>query len=193
MPNLVTLLRFALVLPITALILSGGHAVETALLTAVFGATDWVDGWLARRLGQVSRVGEALDPIADRVGIVCIAVALAAAGTVPWWSIAVFPAVDLVVAGVFAFRRREHELDVSRIGKLRTGIAMVGIVVAILGEAPGMESALTVGQVAIAAAALLHIVAGAGYLRHLLRPKDGDHGRHADRSDLAGVSVDGGL
>ncbi|WP_026930371.1 CDP-alcohol phosphatidyltransferase family protein [Glycomyces tenuis] len=165
-PNLVTAARFALIVPITALLLTGAAPFAAALLAAVFGATDWVDGRLARRLGQVSRVGAVLDPLADRIGIGCIALALALVGAVPWWLVAVFPAVDLLLAGVFAARGRRPE--VSRIGKIRTGVAAVAIVVAVLGTAPGLDAVSTAGRLGLACAALLHLLAGAGYLRRLL-------------------------
>lgn len=125
-PNLVTAVRFALVAPIVVLLLSGAQPFGAAALAAVFGATDWIDGWLARRLRQVSHAGTILDPLADRLGIACIAAALAGVGAVPWWVIAVFPAVDLLVFGVFVIHR-ERGLSVTRTGKARTGIAMVSV------------------------------------------------------------------
>lgn len=162
-PNAVTLVRLALIAPIVALLVTGAEPVVAALLATVFGATDWVDGWLARRLDQVSRVGAVLDPVADRLGIGCVAIALAIAGAAPWWTIAVFPAVDLVVVAACAARRRP--LSVSRVGKVRTGVAMVGILAVMVGMAPGLDRVLWIGRAVLAVAALLHIAAGIGYLR----------------------------
>jgi cardiolipin synthase (CMP-forming) len=166
-PNLVTAVRFALVVPITVLLLEGAHPLGAAVLAAVFGASDWVDGFLARRLGQTSRLGEALDPIADRTGVACIAVALAVVGAVPWWVVAVFPAVDLVVGGVYLARRRRIEVTV--VGKVRTGAAMAGVFAVMVGLAPGLSPLLPVGQAALAVGAVLHVGAGVRYVREMLR------------------------
>ncbi|MCD0442802.1 CDP-alcohol phosphatidyltransferase family protein [Glycomyces sp. A-F 0318] len=166
-PNLVTALRFALVVPIAVLLLTGTHPLLAAGLAVVFGASDWVDGYLARRLGQAGRVGAVLDAVADRVGVGCLAIALGAAGAVPWWAIAVFPAVDLAVGGVYLARRRP--LAVTALGKVRTGAAMAGVFLVFAGLVPGLGGLLPVGQVVLGIGAVLHIGAGALYMRRLLR------------------------
>lgn len=170
-PNLVTLTRFASVAPIMALVITGAQPLAAAALAAVFGASDWVDGWLARRLRQVSHVGTILDPLADRLGIAGIAFALGAAGAVPWWVIAVFPAVDLVVCGVF-LGRRDRRLEVTGLGKARTTVAMCAVFLVMLGMVPGLGTLLAVGQAGLAYAAALHAAAGVDYLRQLLGPVD---------------------
>jgi cardiolipin synthase (CMP-forming) len=170
-PNLVTLTRFASIAPIMALVITGTQPLAAAVLAAVFGATDWVDGWLARRLRQVSHIGTILDPLTDRLGVAGIAAALGIAGAVPWWVIAVFPTVDLVVLGVF-LAKRDRRLEVTDLGKARTGVAMCGVFLVTLGMAPGLGTALAIGQAAVAWAAALHAAAGVDYLRQLLGPAD---------------------
>jgi cardiolipin synthase len=59
-----------------AYLLATGRYGWGIALTAVVGSTDWVDGWLARRTGQVSRLGQLLDPLADRLLIASVAIAL---------------------------------------------------------------------------------------------------------------------
>jgi cardiolipin synthase len=61
------------------------HWSMAALLLAVLGATDWVDGFLARRLHQVSNLGKILDPVADRLLVITALVTIAYVGAVPWW------------------------------------------------------------------------------------------------------------
>ena len=68
------------------------------LVLAVSGASDWLDGVLARRLGQVSRLGQLLDPAADRLFILVTLVALAWRDVVPWWLLAVLVLRDVVLA-----------------------------------------------------------------------------------------------
>lgn len=77
-PNAITLLRVAC-LPVFCWMLFGlGNRAGAAILLGALGATDWVDGWVARRFNQTSALGEIMDPVADRllffVGIVAIAI-----------------------------------------------------------------------------------------------------------------------
>lgn len=180
LPNLVTAFRFALIGPIAALLLWWAQPLGAAVLAAFFGASDWLDGHLARKLGQVSRAGEILDPLADRLGIACIAAALAIVGAAPWWTIAVFPAVDLIVFAAY-LERRDRRPRVSWIGKARTGVAMGSLVVLMVGMAPGPDWVPMAGQAGLVCAAALHIAAGLGYLRQLLSPPA--PGRLSPRAD----------
>ncbi|MFC5931661.1 CDP-alcohol phosphatidyltransferase family protein [Cryobacterium melibiosiphilum] len=168
-PNVVTVIRFVLIVPIVALLLSGAQPLTVATLTVLFGATDWVDGFLARRLGQESRVGEILDPIADRLGIGCLGIALSIIGAIPWSVIIVILLVDLIVGSVFLVRHRNYQLSVTWIGKIRTALIMISAFAVTVGLVPGMELVLLIGQVGLVVGALFHIAAGIGYLRQLLR------------------------
>jgi len=85
LPNVITLIRLSC-LPLFLWLLFGqDNRVGAALVLAALGCTDWVDGYLARRLGQVSRLGELLDPLADRLYILATLIAFTAKGVVPWW------------------------------------------------------------------------------------------------------------
>lgn len=84
-PNLFTFLRLAGV-PLFVYLALGPHADGWAVLVLALGGTsDWVDGFLARRLHQVSRLGELLDPIADRLYIVATVIVLTVRSVVPLW------------------------------------------------------------------------------------------------------------
>ena len=83
--NLVTIVRLALLPVFFWLLFATGHRALAAWLLAVLGATDWIDGYLARHFHQVSNVGKILDPVADRVLVVAGLLAVAGAGGVPWW------------------------------------------------------------------------------------------------------------
>ncbi|WP_104190484.1 CDP-alcohol phosphatidyltransferase family protein [Cryobacterium sp. Y82] len=168
-PNLFTVNRFVLIVPIVALLLSGAQPLTAATLTVLFGATDWVDGFLARRLGQETRLGEILDPIADRLGIGCLGITLTIIGAIPWSVIIVILLVDLIVGSVFLARHRNHQLSVTWIGKIRTALIMISTSIVTVGLIPGMELALLIGQVGLVVGALFHIAAGIGYLRQLFR------------------------
>src|SRR5271170_5922288 len=84
-PNLITVIRLALLPLFFWLLFNTNHRAIAAWLLATLGATDWIDGFLARRLHQVSNVGKILDPVADRILVICGLLGVAAAGAVPWW------------------------------------------------------------------------------------------------------------
>ncbi len=97
-PNAITLARLAL-LPVFFWLLFGtGHRAIAAWLLGALGATDWIDGFVARRLHQVSNVGKILDPSADRVLVIGGLIAVAAAGGVPWWFAVLTLARELIVS-----------------------------------------------------------------------------------------------
>ncbi|MDQ1430844.1 MAG: hypothetical protein QOF40_1446, partial [Actinomycetota bacterium] len=82
LPNVISLVRLACV-PVFVWLLVDDHLLAAAGLLAVLGATDWVDGWIARRFDQGSTLGQVLDPTADRLLLLTAAVALLVDGTVP--------------------------------------------------------------------------------------------------------------
>ncbi|MGC2486404.1 MAG: CDP-diacylglycerol--glycerol-3-phosphate 3-phosphatidyltransferase [Acidimicrobiales bacterium] len=84
-PNAITLMRL-LALPVFLWLLFGmGHRAVAAWLLGGLGATDWIDGYVARRWHQVSNVGKIFDPTADRILVMAGLIAVAVAGGVPWW------------------------------------------------------------------------------------------------------------
>ena len=121
-PNLITLVRLACI-PIFLWLLFGAHRqTAAAVLLAVLGATDWVDGFVARRYGQVSTFGKVLDPTADRVLVGTAVISIMVYGAVPlWFGLATIAREVLVsvmvlsLAGLGAAR-----IDVLWVGKAGT-------------------------------------------------------------------------
>jgi cardiolipin synthase len=121
-PNAISLARLACVPLFLWLLLGEDRLVAAGILLAVLGATDWVDGWIARRYDQGSEVGKILDPVADRVLLIAGAVGLLISGDVPLWvgivvlaREAVLSVVTLVLAAAGARR-----MDVQWAGKAGT-------------------------------------------------------------------------
>lgn len=113
LPNLLTVLRISLVVP-TAWLLWDGQYVVALAVTAVAGASDAVDGWLARRLNAVSRFGAALDPVADKLLVAALFVIFAVQGHLPVWVAAVVLGRDLVIlSGAGAYRLMVGPLEFS--------------------------------------------------------------------------------
>jgi cardiolipin synthase len=105
-PNLLSALRLAGV-PVFLWLLLGPHAdVAAIVVLAVASFTDWLDGVLARRLGQYSRLGELLDPAADRLYILAALIALVLRDIIPWWLAALLIGRDLVLALTLPVLRR---------------------------------------------------------------------------------------
>jgi cardiolipin synthase len=84
-PNLVTAVRLACVPVYVWLLFGAGRQTASAILLGVLGATDWVDGTVARRFHQVSTLGKVLDPLADRVLVGTAVITIVVHGAVPVW------------------------------------------------------------------------------------------------------------
>jgi cardiolipin synthase (CMP-forming) len=124
-PNLISLARLLGVPVFLWLVLglqsSAGDWWAVGLLIAS-GASDWLDGKIARALNQQSRLGQLLDPAADRLYIVATVIALAVRAIIPWWLVAVLAARELLMAVVLLVLRRHGwgALAVSFVGKTAT-------------------------------------------------------------------------
>jgi cardiolipin synthase len=135
-PNLLSMLRLALVPPFLVLIIVGDY-VAALIVLIVASFTDLLDGYLARRLNQVTRLGQLLDPAADRLYIFAALVGLAANGLVPWWIVVVIVARDvfLLVLGVVLANHGYGPLPVHQLGKVATFALFFGVPVIMLGLA----------------------------------------------------------
>jgi len=123
-PNLISFTRLAGVPVFLWLVLglrTAGDWWALGLLAAA-GLSDWLDGKIARAMNQQSRIGELLDPAADRLYIVSTIVALAIRGIIGWWLVAALAARELMLGVVLlALRRRGYgPLQVSFVGKAAT-------------------------------------------------------------------------
>ena len=122
-PNLLSLARL-LILPWLYIELSRGTSAGLArglAIGVVFGATDWVDGYVARRFNQVTKLGKILDPVSDRLFIGTIGVALVMSGLLPWWPVIAIIARDVLflVVGIFLIGGVGPP-PVTRLGKAAT-------------------------------------------------------------------------
>jgi len=114
-------------------------------LLIVAGASDWLDGKLARALNQGSRLGQVLDPAADRLYIAATIIALAVRGIIPWWLVAILALRELVVGGALAVLKRRvgfATLQVSLVGKAATLCLLYAFPLLFLGDHPGWGGTL---------------------------------------------------
>lgn len=177
LPNALTLLRLVMALPLGYLILQ--EDFEGALLVAVLaGLTDALDGAVARRLGALSRLGAALDPIADKTLITVCFLAFAAVELVPWYLAAVVIARDLViVSGALAYLLifGPFELAATALSKLNMLVQVCFCLLALLSrvvpEVPD-EALLTSAVVVIVLAVASGLDYVASWTRKALRARD---------------------
>jgi len=121
-PNVMSFARLVGV-PIFLWLLLVEHADGWAfVLLVIAGISDWLDGAVARATGQVSRLGELLDPLADRLYIAATVIGLAIRGIIPWWLVIVLAARDLMLLSLLPYLRRRGllALPVTLVGKAAT-------------------------------------------------------------------------
>jgi cardiolipin synthase len=137
-PNLISLLRLALV-PVFAVLIVQGEDLWALGVLAVSGFSDWLDGFVARQFDQVSGLGKVLDPAADRLFILVTLVALVWREIVPLWLVAALVTRDLVLAGLMPFlaRRRYGPLPVHFAGKAATFCLLYAFPLLLLAETAG--------------------------------------------------------
>lgn len=172
--NVLTVARIVLV-PFFAwaLLADGGHTVTGRLLaTGIFvvaALTDRLDGWLARRSGNITDLGKLLDPIADKLLVGTALVLLSWLGDLPWWVTVVILVRELGITAMRFFLLRYVVLPASRGGKLKTVLQSVAIGLYLL-PLDGLPVVVEVGAaVAMGAAVLVTVVTGLDYVRTAVR------------------------
>ena len=127
-PNLISAIRIAMIPVFWALIVDEDTSAWGIVLFAVVVATDWVDGTIARRTGQVSELGKVLDPVADRAAIAAGLIALVIRGAFPLWAAALILVRDVVVMTAGSMLAAKGlRIDVRWIGKIATFGLMIAI------------------------------------------------------------------
>jgi CDP-diacylglycerol--glycerol-3-phosphate 3-phosphatidyltransferase len=130
LPNALTLGRLALIPVFVALMIhaGGAHSWPAGILFGVAGATDQVDGFLARRWHVESHFGKIADPLADRLMIDAAVILLVVYGRLPWAGLVVIAARDLLLlAGWRVLAPRGIDLDVNLLGKTATWVLYAAI------------------------------------------------------------------
>jgi cardiolipin synthase len=144
LPNIISIIRLAGVPLFLWLILvpeADGWALVVLMLS---GISDYLDGYLARRLNQTSKVGAILDPVADRLYILSTVVGLAVRDIIPWWLALLLPARDLFLWGLVPFLRTRgySALPVHFLGKAATANLLYAFPLLLLGDGPGVLALL---------------------------------------------------
>lgn len=151
------------------------------VVLVVMAGTDWIDGYVARRFNQASKLGRVIDPLADRLALIAVAVTLVIAGVVHWLYLAALLVPDAVLLVLtLSYFRGHPDLPVSRVGKVRTGLLLLGTPLLVLSR---LDSAVAgplyiVAWVVLGLGLIGHWVAAYNYFWAILRK-----GRHQSHND----------
>nr|WP_294847364.1 CDP-diacylglycerol--glycerol-3-phosphate 3-phosphatidyltransferase [uncultured Sphingomonas sp.] len=186
LPNMLTLSRI-LAVPILVFLLWKPTPIDygiTFILYSLVGITDYFDGYLARAQGQISRLGQFLDPIADKIMVAAVIVMLMASrradGDAPIiQDFAIIPALVILLREIIVSGLREFlaplnvSMPVSKLAKWKTTFQLVALGALILGGAfPSQPWVHQVGIVSLWTAAALTLITGYDYLRIGLKHMD---------------------
>ena len=176
-PNFLTLLRIALIPFIVVLYLTGAPGIWVAGVFLLTSATDWLDGFLARRMNQVSPFGAFLDPVADKLMIAVVLVMLVSDRQVlnATLSPSIFAVVIAIIIGreiaISALREWMAEIGnrtrvaVSQIGKVKTTVQMIAITLLLYQQDLWIVPVFRVGEALLYTAAMLTLWSMISYLR----------------------------
>ena len=180
-PTMLTLARIMMI-PVLVLVFYLPYQWTNFASAAVFGfaaITDWLDGWIARRFHQYSAFGAFLDPVADKLMVAVALFLIVQAHPTPWmafWA-AVIVGREIAVSALrewMAILGQQATVNVAAIGKIKTIVQMVALVCLLYSVTPEKpprpaawmgEPIFHIGDWLLAAAALLTLWSGYGYLR----------------------------
>jgi cardiolipin synthase (CMP-forming) len=167
-PNVLSLLRLATV-PVFVFLFVTDRTEAAVILYGAGAWTDFFDGYIARRTGSVTELGKMLDPLADRIFIVALAVALVAAEALPLWITIVVVGRDILILSLFPLleRRGIERIQVNFTGKTATACLLFGLTVLAWSETtfPLNGIARPTGMIFTVLGAVLYWVAAGLYAR----------------------------
>ncbi len=174
LPNALTLGRIFLVPLLVVVLLTSfdgrrvlgvSNEIIGAAIFAIASLTDWLDGFLARRRGQVTGLGEWMDPLADKLLITAALISLVQLGRAPAWMVAVILGREFAVTVMRSFiYARGFSLPASLVGKIKMVAQVVAILALILG--PGhIDQFYILGMAALWVATIAALVSAIDYTR----------------------------
>lgn len=169
-PNIITVVRFLGTPLFVWLVLARQEYGWGVFVLAMMGCTDWIDGFVARKLNQTSKLGRIMDPVADRVALVAVVITMVIAGLLPLWLLLLLLIPDVVLLGAtLYFFRGDADLKVTMLGKTRTAVLMIGTPMLLLAKALESEFTFVLSWVLLGAAMIMHVIAFSQYFVALLR------------------------
>ena len=170
LPNLICLIRLALIWPIAVALHKGQH-VTALVLFVVAAVSDGLDGYLAKRFGWTSELGKILDPAADKLLLVIVFVQAAWLGLVPWWLTAAVVARDVMIGlGALIYRLWFGPLHgrPTRFSKVNTATQLLYVMLVMLNAAFGVPPREVLAALALVTLATT-VLSGLHYLQIFTR------------------------
>jgi cardiolipin synthase len=171
LPNILTASRIAAIPILTALFFLEGDAARWAALAvfALAALTDYLDGYLARARHWQSKLGQFLDPVADKLLVASVIFLLAAFDRISGFAIVMALIIlcrEILISGLREYLAQSAvEVPVSALAKWKTAIQMLAMTFLIIGDAAPWAQARLLGEIGLTAAAALTLITGYGYLR----------------------------
>jgi CDP-diacylglycerol---glycerol-3-phosphate 3-phosphatidyltransferase len=164
LPTSLTLVRIFAVPLLVALLLTKDHMLAAALIFLAASLTDLLDGYLARKRGQITTLGVLLDPVADKLLISSAFISLVQLEIVPAWMVVIIVGREFAVSGLRSIASAQgFAISASELGKIKMVAQVAAIALLILGhEIPFFQS---VGRLALYAVVLFAIVSAVDYFR----------------------------
>lgn len=180
LPNAVSVVRLLLI-PVFVWLVVIDQIGAAGIVLAVIGSTDWVDGYLARRLDQVSEVGKLLDPLADRIAVAVAVVVGLIAGVLPWWLGwgIILREVLIGIGAIYGWSQGVTRLEVRQMGKLATLLLYSAVAGIYMGEGFDVEWFTTLMIVVGGVGLVLYYAVGVAYFGDMRDAVRGNPGRYA--------------
>lgn len=169
-PNIICLVRIALIVPLLQAMLAGEQA-QILVLFCIAAVSDGLDGYLAKRFNWTSELGRFLDPMADKLLLVSVFITAAWLDIAPWWVAAVAVARDLVIAGgALAYRLWFGPLRgrPTILSKINTGMQIMYLLAVILASSSGFPPREVLEALA-AVMVVTTLASGADYVARFVR------------------------
>ena len=166
-PNRITLMRIFLVPILLVFLISprGWSPIIAAIIFLIAAFTDWLDGHLARSTNQITRLGQLLDPIADKLLVTAALVSLVGRQQVPAWVVVIILCRELAVTGLRAMAAdRDVIIAAEAYGKYKMLFLIIGAFLLVL----NLPELYWPGMVALGVGLVLSVVSGIDYLRKYL-------------------------
>lgn len=165
--NLISMARLLLV-PVVGVLIFTGQDLAAVITLAIAGISDYVDGWVARRFNQMSKLGRFLDPAADRLFIAITLIGMASRGLIPWWLVIAIGSREILVGATMPelARRGFPGYPVHLAGKAGTMALMYAFPLLLLAEIPNVigDVAYVIGWASAMWGVYLYWTAGIVYL-----------------------------
>ena len=168
--NALTILRIFMV-PLLVVFLLTEYTMVGLTVFIVASLTDWFDGYLARRWSEITTLGQLLDPIADKLLVSAAFISLVELGLAPAWMVVIIVGRELAISGLRSIASdRGVKIPASSLGKYKTTVQMVTVVLLILGPA-NLGEYFVLGQIGLWIVVILSLASAAQYFvsswRHL--------------------------